>query len=55
MGNHLRPFLEASDLPDAQEHAKGWSKKKCPVSNFDMQFSREPLVPGGCPFQDLEY
>ena len=29
--------------------------KKHHVSKFDMQFSCEPLVPGGCPSQDLEY
>ena len=33
---------------------KGLSKKT-PFSKFDVQFSREPLVPGGCPSQDLVY
>ena len=37
---------------DYGDDDKGLSKKKTPFSKFDVQFSCEPLVPGGC--QDLE-
>ena len=42
------------DTGAAESRKKGWPKKSH-VSKFDMQFSREPLVPGGCPSHDLEY
>ena len=35
-------------------HLKG-GHKKTPLSKFHVQFSYEPLVPGGCPSQDLMY
>ena len=41
---------------DGKRIPYGFDNRTLPhFSKFDVQFSREPLVPGGCPSQDLEY
>ena len=42
-------------IQTCETHSIKGGPKKRHVSNFDMQFFREPIVLGGCPFQDLEY
>ena len=43
-----------SRLDHKLRQIKGYSKKP-PFSKFDVLIVREPLVPGGCPSQDLVY
>ena len=51
---HTALFLTVSHCFLVLLDIKGGAKNP-PFSKFDIQFSHEPLVSGGCPSQDLEY
>ena len=38
-----------------QRHFKGCPKKNVTAQNFEILFSKEPCVLGGCPFHRLVY